>query len=210
MDHRSDTSQQTVAIVGQGYVGLPVSMAAVDAGFRVIGFDTDDQRVAALAASRSFVDDVPDYRLARANASGRFRPTSAPAELAGFDVAVISVPTPLSEGVPDLSHIEQAARLLGPHVRSEACVVLESTTYPGTTQELVQPILEEASGLAAEQDFALGYSPSASIPATRAGRSSAYPRSSPGSGPVRFAGSRLSSTSWWTPPCRSAMCGQRR
>lgn len=81
------------------------------------------------------------------------------ADLAGFDIAVISVPTPLRDGSPDLSYIQAAATELGGHLRPGACVVLESTTYPGTTEELVAPLLEDASALQAGADFQLGYSP---------------------------------------------------
>jgi UDP-N-acetyl-D-glucosamine dehydrogenase len=148
-----------VVIVGQGYVGLPVAMRAVDAGFDVVGFDVDGEKVSALATGRSPVEDISDDHLAAALATGRYLPTSDPSTVVDFDVAVISVPTPLREGAPDLSYIESAAQLVGRHVRPGATVILESTTYPGTTDELVAPILEECSGLSAGTDFHLGYSP---------------------------------------------------
>ncbi len=146
-------------VVGQGYVGLPLAMRAVHSGFDVVGFDTDEARVKALAAGESYVEDVASTELASALASGRYRASSDPADCAGFDVAVVTVPTPLREGNPDLSYIEAASRLLAPHLRPGASVVLESTTYPGTTEELVAPLLEEGSGLVAGADFHLGYSP---------------------------------------------------
>ncbi len=148
-----------VVIVGQGYVGLPVAMRAVGAGHDVVGFDVDVERVRLLTAGTSFIADVASEALQVALDSGRYLATSEPAECAGFDVAVISVPTPLTEGAPDLSFVERAAELLAPHVRPGCCVVLESTTYPGTTEELVRPILEKGSGLTAAIDFHLGYSP---------------------------------------------------
>jgi UDP-N-acetyl-D-glucosamine dehydrogenase len=149
-----------VVVVGQGYVGLPVAMRAIEVGFgEVLGFEVDEARARALNEGTSFVEDVPSAVLAAAVESGRYRATTDPAQLDAFDIAVISVPTPLHEGTPDLRHIEDAARTLGAHLRRGACVVLESTTYPGTTEELVAPILEEASGLAAGTDFHLGYSP---------------------------------------------------
>jgi len=148
-----------VVIVGQGYVGLPVAVRAVEVGHDVVGFDTDAARIKSLNAGESYVDDVSDDRLAAALATGRYRPTAIADECADFEIAVISVPTPLAEGVPDLHHIETAAAMLAPHVRNGACVVLESTTYPGTTEELVGPILEQGSGLLAGDDFQLGYSP---------------------------------------------------
>jgi UDP-N-acetyl-D-glucosamine dehydrogenase len=149
----------TVAILGQGYVGLPLAMRAVAAGHRVVGFDPDVSRVKALADGDSFVTDVTGEEVRRALATGRYRPTADEAHLEGFDVAVVDVPTPLREGVPDLSHVELAARSLAPHVRPGSVVILESTTYPGTTEELVAPILEGESGLRAGVDFHLGYSP---------------------------------------------------
>ncbi|CAN5806017.1 nucleotide sugar dehydrogenase [soil metagenome] len=146
-------------MVGQGYVGLPLAMAAVDAGFSVIGYDTDEERVKCLVAGESYVEDITTEALSAALASGRYRPSSLAGDCEGFDVAVVTVPTPLREGNPDLSYIEAAAALLGPHLSPGSTVVLESTTYPGTTEELFGPILEACSGLVAGADFHLGYSP---------------------------------------------------
>ena len=162
----SETSPRVV-IVGQGYVGLPVAMRACDVGHDVVGFDIDERRVKRLGAGESMVEDVTDEHLIAALESGRYHPTHDPADLAGFDVAVISVPTPLSEGNPDLSYIEDAARTLAGHLTRGATVVLESTTYPGTTEELVGPILEEGSDLSAGADFHLGYSPERIDPGNR-------------------------------------------
>ena len=146
-------------IVGQGYVGLPVAVRAVEAGFTVVGLDIDRPRIEGLLAGRSHVEDITTERLAAALATGRYTPTTDPADADAFDVAIISVPTPLRDHVPDLRYIEDAARDLAAHLRPGATVVLESTTYPGTTESLVAPILEEGSGLRAGADFHLGYSP---------------------------------------------------
>jgi len=97
--------------------------------------------------------------LANALATGRYEPTSDESVCAEFDVALITVPTPLREGTPDLSFVVAAGEVLGAHLRRGNCVVLESTTYPGTTKELLAPILEKRSGLVAGEDFHLGYSP---------------------------------------------------
>jgi len=148
-----------VAIVGLGYVGLGLGVRAVEVGYEVVAFDVDDTRVALLAKGESYVEDVSSTRVARALDTGRFRPTTSPADLAGFDVAVITVQTPLRDGVPDLSFVESAGSLVASHLRPGACVVLESTTYPGTTEELLAPLLEAGSGLRAGVDFQLGYSP---------------------------------------------------
>ena len=146
-------------MVGQGYVGLPLAMRAVEVGHHVVGYDVDDARVKSLTAAESYVEDVPREVLAAALESGRYHPSSSATSLAGFDVAVITVPTPLREGNPDLSYIEDSAATLARYLRPGATVVLESTTYPGTTEELVAPILEEGSGLVAGEWFHLGYSP---------------------------------------------------
>lgn len=146
-------------MVGQGYVGLPVAVRAVEAGFDVIGFDVDVDRVKQIASGESPVEDVADERLSAALETKRYRPTTTLEDDARFDVAVISVPTPLTEGVPDLHHIEDATRTVGARLAPGTTVILESTTYPGTTEELVAPILEETSGLVAGEDFHLGYSP---------------------------------------------------
>jgi nucleotide sugar dehydrogenase len=146
-----------VVIVGQGYVGLPVAMRASEMGYQVIGYEVDRGRLAALQAGRSFVEDVSDERLGAALARG-YQATDQITDLTDFDVAIISVPTPLRDGVPDLSYVESAVRALTQVLTTNALVVLESTTYPGTTEELVRPLLEE-SGLVAGRDFHLGYSP---------------------------------------------------
>ncbi len=148
-----------MAVLGQGYVGLPVAMRAVSVGHDVVGFDRDEARVKALEEGESFVNDVPSDVLRAALASGRYRVSSDEAALEGFDVAIIDVPTPLREGVPDLSHVEDAARFVAAHLRPGCTVILESTTYPGTTEEFVAPLLEAGSGLVPGVDFHLGYSP---------------------------------------------------
>jgi UDP-N-acetyl-D-glucosamine dehydrogenase len=149
-----------VAVIGQGYAGLPVAIRAAEVGFAsVVGFEVDATRAQLLNAGTSFIEDVSSEALQACLASGRYRASTDPGHLAGFDVAVVSVPTPLRDGAPDLRHIEAAARTLAPRLRRGACVILESTTYPGTTEELVAPLLEEGSGLKAGPDFHLGYSP---------------------------------------------------
>ncbi|MFP5255273.1 MAG: nucleotide sugar dehydrogenase [Acidimicrobiia bacterium] len=156
-----------VIVVGQGYVGLPLALRAVEAGFDVVGYDVEDDRIKALGSGRSFVEDVRDEVLGRALATGRYHPVSSLEDIDGFDVAVIAVPTPLREGAPDLTYIEQAAGALAGLLRPGGTVVLESTTYPGTTEELVAPILEQGSGLVAGTDFHLGYSPERIDPGNR-------------------------------------------
>jgi UDP-N-acetyl-D-glucosamine dehydrogenase len=156
-----------VVVAGQGYVGLPLAVRAAQVGHSVVGYDVDEERVKRLAAGESYVDDVSSAQLQEVLDSGAYRPSSDPRSCAGFDVAVIAVPTPLREGTPDLNYIEVAVRTLARYLRPGATVTLESTTYPGTTTELVAPLLEEGSGLVAGVDFFLGYSPERIDPGNR-------------------------------------------
>jgi UDP-N-acetyl-D-glucosamine dehydrogenase len=148
-----------VVVVGQGYVGLPLSMRATEAGYDVVGYEVDVTRLKRLQNAESYVEDITSERLAAALATGRFVPTDDPSALADFNIAVITVPTPLREGNPDLTYVESSSRTLATYLRRGACVILESTTYPGTTEELVAGLLSDGSGLTAGRDFSLGYSP---------------------------------------------------
>ncbi|WP_432101081.1 nucleotide sugar dehydrogenase [Streptomyces sp. WAC 04229] len=148
-----------IVVAGQGYVGLPLAVRAAEVGHRVVGYDVDSHRVQQLAAGQSCVRDVASSRLRAVLDSGAYFATADGATLTGFDIAVITVPTPLRDGVPDLTYIESCARTLGEHLRHGATVVLESTSYPGTTEELLLPILEETSGLKGGADFLAGFSP---------------------------------------------------
>ncbi|WP_248963955.1 nucleotide sugar dehydrogenase [Sphaerisporangium perillae] len=150
---------ERLVVVGQGYVGLPLAMRAVEAGFHVVGIDVDEWRVKRLNAAESYVEDVGDDVLAAAHRSGRYLASADYADAEAFDVCVITVPTPLREGVPDLRHIGSAGESVAPLLRPGATVILESTTYPGTTEEFLRPLLEERSGLRTPEDFFLGYSP---------------------------------------------------
>jgi UDP-N-acetyl-D-glucosamine dehydrogenase len=154
-----DTPQQRLAVIGQGYVGLPLAMLAAEAGYEVVGVDLDRSRVDRLRRGDSYVDDVDDAQLCDALESGRYTASADYADVAGFTVALITVPTPLRDRSPDLSFVTSAASELASYVTRGSIVVLESTTYPGTTDDLLRPILEQGSGLRAGADFALGYSP---------------------------------------------------
>jgi UDP-N-acetyl-D-glucosamine dehydrogenase len=148
-----------IIVLGQGYVGLPLAMAAVDAGHHVIGFEPDPARSDSLRDGRSYVEDIPDKQLRAALDSGRYRPTADEAYLDAFDVAVITVPTPLRERQPDLSYVRSAVETVGAHLPAGATVILESTTHPGTTRDLVVPLLEEATEWRAGEDFHVAFSP---------------------------------------------------
>ena len=155
------TREDRVVVVGQGYVGLPLALRAVEVGYDVVGFDVDKEPGRPAAARRELhrrhqrrrPGRRAGHRPLHPERRHRGRPRRVP------HVAVVCVPTPLRDGAPDLHYIEDAARLLGPHLTRGACVVLESTTYPGTTEEVFGPILEAGSGLRAGADFHLGYSP---------------------------------------------------
>ncbi|ATZ21944.1 UDP-N-acetyl-D-glucosamine 6-dehydrogenase [Streptomyces lavendulae subsp. lavendulae] len=156
-----------IVVAGQGYVGLPLAVRAAQAGHHVVGYDVDPDRIRRLTAGDSYVEDVPSSLLRAVLDTGAYAATADAAALAGFDLAVITVPTPLRDGVPDLSHIEACAQTLGEHLRPGATVVLESTTYPGTTEELLVPTLEKASGLKGGSDFSVGFSPERIAPGSK-------------------------------------------
>jgi nucleotide sugar dehydrogenase len=150
---------QNVLVIGLGYVGLPLALQAARSGLRVTGLDTSEKIVAGLMAGQSHVDDVTDDEVAEMLAAG-FRATADEADVEPQDVIVVCVPTPLSEAAgPDLSAVRAAAQTAGRLLRAGTLVSLESTTYPGTTEEVVRPLLEKASGLTAGLDFALAFSP---------------------------------------------------
>jgi UDP-N-acetyl-D-glucosamine dehydrogenase len=148
-----------VAILGLGYVGLPLAQQATRAGLKVLGFDVNAGVVGALGEGRSHVDDLSDADVVEMLAHG-FRATTDERLIASANTAVICVPTPLAEGDgPDLRAVIGATEAIGRNLRADMLVVLESTTYPGTTDEVVRPLLEKLSGLTAGIDFHLAFSP---------------------------------------------------
>jgi UDP-N-acetyl-D-glucosamine dehydrogenase len=146
-----------IGIIGLGYVGLPLAVAFAESGCDVVGVDVDRSKVEALAAGRSYIEDVPDSALAPI--IDRLSATTGYDELAAADAVIICVPTPLSDArEPDLTYLVESAERLAAVLRAGQLVVLESTTYPGTTRERLQPILE-GSGLTVGADFHLAFSP---------------------------------------------------
>lgn len=149
----------TVGVIALGYAGLPLAATIAQAGFQTIGFDIDARKVQLLNVGRSYIDSVPSGRLAEIVRAKRFRASTEFAELPSCDVIVICVPTPLTRNRdPDLSYVTNTVRVIARHIRKAQLVVLESTTFPGTTSEIVKPILEK-TGLKAGLDFFLGFSP---------------------------------------------------
>jgi UDP-N-acetyl-D-glucosamine dehydrogenase len=147
-----------VGIIGMGYVGLPLAVAFAEAGEEVYGVEVDLVRVAALERGESYVEDITSERLQAVR--DRFHPTTRYADLAKVDAVIIAVPTPLTRNrEPDLTALEDSSARLGEVLQQGQLVVLESTTYPGTTREKLVPILEEHSGLVAGPDFNVAFSP---------------------------------------------------
>jgi UDP-N-acetyl-D-glucosamine dehydrogenase len=146
-----------IGIIGLGYVGLPLAVAFAEAGHEVVGLDTDARKVEALREGRSHVEDVSEEALAPL--ADRIRPTTSHADLASCNAVIVCVPTPLTSArEPDLTYLVDSAGALSQVLQPEQLVVLESTTYPGTTRERLAPILEE-SGMAVGRDFHLAFSP---------------------------------------------------
>ncbi len=156
---RIKTKQATIGVIGLGYVGLPLAVEFARAGFDVTGFDIDESKNARINEGFSHIPDVPDHELAEVVANGKLRATADVALLGAMDVVDICVPTPLRKTKdPDLSFVIKAVEAVAATLRAGQLVILESTTYPGTTDEVVQPALE-ASGLKVERDFFLAFSP---------------------------------------------------
>jgi UDP-N-acetyl-D-glucosamine dehydrogenase len=147
-----------IAVIGQGYVGLSLACAAAEAGFPVTGVDIDPRRIAALAHGQPVVAGVDEQTVRTAFASGRLDFATSADVVADSQLVFVCVPTPLHDGTPDLSYVQRACTDVAAQLQPGSFVTLESTTYPGTTEELVKPLLE-TSGLAAGRDFLLAYSP---------------------------------------------------
>jgi UDP-N-acetyl-D-glucosamine dehydrogenase len=177
----------TVGVCGLGYVGLPLAMAVARAGFRVTGYDVNPDLVGELHRGHSRIGAVPDAALRREQDAGRFSASTDEAVLSACDAILVCVPTPLTRHrEPDLSYVEATAHTIARHLKPGQLVVLESTTYPGTTRDVVKPILE-ASGLVAGRDFALGYSPEREDPGNRDYATAAIPKVVAGDGPAAQA-----------------------
>lgn len=170
------TRQATVGVMGLGYVGLPLVKALGDQGFTVIGFDVDQARIQTLNEGNSYIKSFPQESLQTLLKEKRFQATHNPADLARMDAILICVPTPLTRHrEPDMSYVIATAETIMPTLRPGQLIVLESTTYPGTTQELIIPILER-SGLKVGKDFFVAYSPEREDPGNPQYATSSIPK----------------------------------
>ncbi len=150
----------TVGVVGLGYVGLPLAVEKAKAGFKTIGFDVQEEKVKMVNESHNYIGDVVNEDLKELVESGMMKATSDFSFVKDVDFIAICVPTPLDKHQePDISYVKQSTEAISKHLSRDTMVVLESTTYPGTTEELLLPILEEGSGLKCGEDFYLGFSP---------------------------------------------------
>lgn len=180
--NRLDNKTATVGVCGMGYVGLPLAVAAADAGFAVIGFDIDEAKTKALNMGTSYIDGVSSIDIQRLQGAARFRGSSNFAQLSTCDVVVVCVPTPLSKHrEPDLSFVETTAHVIAENLRPGQLIILESTTYPGTTHEVMRPILEK-NGFKCGVDFLLGFSPERQDPGNREFDTSSTPKVVAGEG----------------------------
>ncbi len=157
--------QATIGVVGLGYVGLPLLMEFVEKGFRTLGFDIDPQKVEKLNAGKSYIKHINESRVKKVRESGLFEATTDFERIPEVDAILICVPTPLTKHrEPDLSYITGTGETLAKHIRKGQLIVLESSTFPGTTEEVLKPILEK-SGLKGDRDFWVAFSPEREDPA---------------------------------------------
>lgn len=173
-----------IGIVGLGYVGLPLARVFIERGYRVLGFDLDQKKVEQLKAGRSYIGHLPSEWIAACVKEGLLEPTSEMDRLGEPDAILICVPTPLTESRdPDLSYVESTARLISERLRPGQLIVLESTTYPGTTKTVMLPLLEK-SGLKCCEDFYLAYSPEREDPGNADFSTDRIPKVVGGHGPT--------------------------
>jgi UDP-N-acetyl-D-glucosamine dehydrogenase len=173
----------TVGVIGLGYVGLPLVAASARAGFKMIGFDIDPEKAAMINEGRSYIAAVGSDEVACHVNAGRLRATNDFAAMSSCGVLIICVPTPLTrQREPDLTYIEATARMIAQHLQPGQLIVLESTTYPGTTREVIKPILE-ATGMRSGVDFFIGYSPEREDPGNPTFVTAAIPKVVAGDGP---------------------------
>ena len=169
--------KSTVAIIGLGYVGLPLTLGFHEVGFNVIGFDISQDLVDHLMSGQSRIAHINSNKVGAMVESGRFEATTDFQKISNADAVLICVPTPLNAyREPDLAFIRTTAKTIAPFIKKGQLIVLESTTYPGTTQEVMMPLLEEGSGLKGNEDFIVAYSPEREDPANLEFTTSTIPK----------------------------------
>ncbi|HNO80440.1 MAG TPA: nucleotide sugar dehydrogenase [Phycisphaerae bacterium] len=184
---RINDRKAVVGIVGMGYVGLPLSRSFYEAGFKVVGFDVDPRKVTQLNAGKSYIKHIPSDFIKEAIKKKMFSATDKFASISKVDAIIICVPTPLTKmREPDMSYVSSTCEMVSKYLRKGQFVCLESTTYPGTTRELMQPILEK-SGVKAEKDFFLAYSPEREDPGRKSHNTTTIPKLVGGLGPKSLA-----------------------
>ncbi|MHB2148063.1 nucleotide sugar dehydrogenase [Calditrichota bacterium LG25] len=160
-----ENKEAVIGVVGLGYVGLPLLMEFVDQGFKTIGFDIDPQKVEKLNAGKSYIKHIDEARVKKVRDSNLFEATTDFSRIKEVDAILICVPTPLTKHrEPDLSYITGTGETLAQHIRAGQLIVLESSTFPGTTEEVLKPLLEK-SGLKGDRDFWVAFSPEREDPA---------------------------------------------
>lgn len=170
-------SSAGIGVVGLGYVGLPLALALTEAGYRVLGFDIDAEKCARLNRGESYIRHIDATTVRAAVSRGGLRATWDFSEVSEVAAVLICVPTPLdADRHPDLQYVLETGRQIAPHLQRGALVVLESTTYPGTTEDVLRPVLEKGSGMEAGRDFHLAYSPEREDPGNPASSTRTIPK----------------------------------
>ncbi|MFC6646079.1 NAD(P)-binding domain-containing protein [Granulicella cerasi] len=202
-----DQRTAVIGIIGLGYVGLPLALEFIESGLRVIGFDVDASKVTALNEGRSYIQRIEPATIAAAQGKG-FRATADVGDMSACDAVLLCVPTPLRENhEPDMSFIEHTVEALAPHARAGQLIVLESTTWPGTTEELVVPMLERSvrvlrNGDASDNGVMVAFSPNAKTPAIPPRRAVRFPRCSAASTREQASARRRCTARSFSASCR--------
>ncbi len=179
------SKQAKIGVIGLGYVGLPLACAICDKGFTALGFDIDVKKIERLKAGQSYIGGVDDAKVKTFVGDNKFHPTADFTRLAECDAVLLCVPTPLNKNrEPDMTYVIRTAEAVAKHIRAGQLIVLESTTYPGTTHDLLRPILEEASGLKSGVDFYLAFSPEREDPGNAKYHTAIIPKVVGGDGPA--------------------------
>lgn len=177
--------EAVIGVIGLGYVGLPLVCAICAQGFKSVGFDIDADKIDRLNKGESYIGNIHNDKIASLVSGGSFLPTGDFSRLSGVDAILMCVPTPLNKNrEPDMTYVEETAKTIAKHLRRGQLVVLESTTWPGTTRELLKPILEAGSGLKAGEDFFLAFSPEREDPGNAQFHTAIIPKVVGGDGPA--------------------------